>query len=158
MKLTEPSRKEKPSARGLSLRKGTRYSTSETRRANDRDGNIPRSRFSLPEVKKPRTSVPGKSPVGGISPVFLGFRLAKCAHRQVVTKIHVPRHHLGISGGPDSSRRRARDLGIDHDTFHDRKSMHESKSKGIKDETREEKHGGQGVEKRGAQGFVMRTT
>ena len=79
----------------------------------------------------------------------------------MVTKLHVPRHHLSISGGPDSARRRARDPGTDHDTFHDsdRKSMHELKSEGIKEKSREEKHGGLEIERRRLPGIVIvRTT
>jgi hypothetical protein len=38
-----------------------------------------------------------------------------------------------------------------HDTFHNRKSVHELNSEGIKDETREEKHSSDlGVGKRGS--------
>jgi len=64
------------------------------------------------------------------------------AHTSIVTKTNVPRHQLGLSWGPDGTRVRARDLGVDHDTFLERKSMDNVKNDGIEDDARKEKHDG----------------
>ena len=55
-------------------------------------------------------------------------------------KTNVPRHQLGLSWGPDGTRVRARDLGVNHDTFLERKGMNDVKNDGIEDDAREEKH------------------
>jgi hypothetical protein len=90
--------------------------------------------------------------VDGMTLVSLGFKVGKaCTKRRVVKEIDVPRHNLSIPGSPGGTRRRARDMRANHDTFHDRKSVHELNCEGIKDETRKEKHSSDlGVENRGS--------
>ena len=55
-------------------------------------------------------------------------------------EIILPRHELDTARSPDGVRRWTRDGRVNHDTFHDRESMHKLKSDGIEDDDRERKH------------------
>ncbi len=55
-------------------------------------------------------------------------------------EIIVPRHKLATARSPDGIRLGARDERVDHDTFHDRKSMYKLKSDSIEDDGREREH------------------
>jgi len=65
------------------------------------------------------------------------------------TKIIVPCHKLGTARIPDGIRVGHRDGRVDHDTFHDRKSICKLKRNGVEDDAREEKHDDPRVKRKG---------
>lgn len=63
-------------------------------------------------------------------------------------EIIIPGHKLAIARGPDGIHIRTRDGRVNHDAFHERKSMYKVKRDGIDDDAREKKHDDLGVKRR----------
>lgn len=79
-------------------------------------------------------------------------------HTRAVTEMIIPHHQLIIARSPDGSRIRARDMRVDHDTFHVRKSMCNLNSGDTaEDDVHKEKHDDLRVVKKGLPVFAIAT-